>query len=357
MYAGQFYDGRTALAHDVILNVASDGLVIWTADHAIIQLWPYNDLRLISAIKDLPVRLSRVSDMAPRLVVPNPLFRSTLLTRAPLLSKPAKIFSSRGAGITAACLAGVVGLGVFLWFGLPFLAKPIAAVVPPAAEARLGRQVAAVLTKDLAPCASLAGNAALGKLADRLKVGVDGASQFDIRVVKSPMVNAIAAPGGTIVFFSGLIEQAESADEVAGVLAHEMAHVVHRHGTQALVRHFAVSTILTIVTGNDWGVGKVASSTGQILLHLAHGRDAEAEADATAIILLDSAHISSDGLARFMARHDEKRPAKDRSAMSHYFDSHPSLAERRTALERANIAGTPALGAAEWGALRSICSK
>lgn len=355
MYEGRLNDGRTALAHDVVINVTSGGLDIRTPDGKIVLLWPYDDLRLISTASQSPLRLTRLSDMAPRLVVADPLFRGALLPRAPALGAQATAVSLRGLGIALGSLGGVALLAALLWFGLPHLAKPVAALVPPAAEARLGRQVAAALTRDARACAQPAGAAAMRTLVARLAPGTGGPRDVEVRVVERPMVNAFAAPGGTIVFFSGLIEQAESADEVAGVLAHEMAHVVHRHGTQALVRHFALSTILTIVTGNDWGVGTVASGAGQLLLHLAHSRAAEAEADATAVRILQAARVGSDGLTRFMARQEKNRPAGDRVAMAHYLDSHPPLAERREALARADAAGPPALSTKEWADLRAIC--
>lgn len=357
MYEGRLNDGRTALAHDVVVNVTNGGLDIRTPDNSVVQLWPFDDLRLINAATETPLRLTRSSDMAPRLIVADPLFRSALLPRAPTLSQRPSVVSLRGIGLVLGSLIGAALFSAGLWFGLPLLAKPIAALVPPAAEARLGQQVTAVLTKDLRVCTQPAGEAAMRTLVARLAPSLDGPRKFEVRVVEKSIVNAFAAPGGTIVFFSGLIDQAESAEEVAGVLAHEMAHVVHRHGTQALVRHFALSTILTLVTGNDWGVGTVASSTGQMLLHLAHSRAAEAEADAAAVRILQAARVSSDGLTRFMARQEKIRPAGDRIAALHYLDSHPSLAERREALARIGIEGPPALNAKEWADLRAICRK
>ena len=57
-----------------------------------------------------------------------------------------------------------------------------------------------------------------------------------VRVIPEKTVNAFAAPGGQVVLFSGLIEKAESPEEVAGVMAHEIAHAIERHPMQTMPR-------------------------------------------------------------------------------------------------------------------------
>ena len=168
-------------------------------------------------------------------------------------------------------LGGAAALGALLWFGLPLAAKPIAALVPQSVEERIGSRVLDIVVGDREVCENPDGEVALERLVERVAAGAEPPVDLFVEVVDSPMVNAIAAPGGSILIFAGLLQKVEGADEVAGVLAHEIGHVVHRHSMQALVRHFALSMVMTTLTGNDWGLGSAA----QLLIQFAYSREAE----------------------------------------------------------------------------------
>jgi predicted Zn-dependent protease len=118
---------------------------------------------------------------------------------------------------------------------------------------------------------------------------------------------------------------------------------------QALVRHLAVTMVVTIFTGNDWGLGTAA----QFLLQNAYSRDAEAEADATGIATLDRAGLRADGLAKFFARLEKEHGSDE---FLRYVGTHPPLAERQAATARSSN-GQPVLTDAEWAALKAICKK
>ncbi len=70
---------------------------------------------------------------------------------------------------------------------------------------------------------------------------------LEILVLDSPVVNALAFPGGLIVVYSGLIERLESPEEMAAVLAHELGHVVHRDAMKNLIRQIGLSTLLSLL--------------------------------------------------------------------------------------------------------------
>nr|MBI3612912.1 M48 family metallopeptidase [Nitrospirota bacterium] len=75
--------------------------------------------------------------------------------------------------------------------------------------------------------------AALQEITKRLADAASGNPyKFEVTVVRSDIVNAFALPGGYVVVFTGLLKKAESPEEVAGVLAHELNHVLLRHGLE-----------------------------------------------------------------------------------------------------------------------------
>lgn len=352
MYDGWFNDGRTAARHVVIVNFARHGLDIRDRDDSLAMFWPYADLRLVDATRAAPLRLARRLDPAPRLSVADPVFRKLLFEHAPALDLRRSAIM-RGTGTFLGGIAGACLFVAALWYALPLLAKPIAMMLPDSFEERLGSQVFYALVEDAPTCEQPEGRDALDRLVDRLASAAGRPDAFGVAIVNRPIANAFAAPGGYIVVFAGFVAKMESADELAGVLAHEMGHIVHRHTSQALVRQFAVATVLTIVTGNDWGFGRVASGLGRIFLDLGHSREDEAEADATALDILKAAQIDGAGEVRLFARlENEQGPT---SGFDRYLSTHPPAEERRAAAERADVTGGPAMTSAEWAALKAIC--
>ncbi len=76
-------------------------------------------------------------------------------------------------------------------------------------------------------------------------------------VVRRPEANAIALPGGHIYVFQGLIDKAETPDELAGVIAHEIGHVAHRDGTRSVLQAAGLSFLFGMLLGDFVGGGAV----------------------------------------------------------------------------------------------------
>src|SRR5690606_26348291 len=101
---------------------------------------------------------------------------------------------------------------------------------------------------------------------------------FTVSVADDPQVNAFAAPGGRIVLLEGLLREAESPDEIAGVLAHEIGHVTERHPTAAALRLLGIQALLTGIFG-DGSLASAAAGAGGLLVALSYSRDDERTAD------------------------------------------------------------------------------
>ena len=84
--------------------------------------------------------------------------------------------------------------------------------------------------------------------------------------------NAIALPGGKIYFFDSLLEKAESPDEVAGILAHELGHGHHRHVMRGIIHQGGTSYLAGLLLGDVMGGGAVIFATRQ-LLQASHSRE------------------------------------------------------------------------------------
>jgi len=158
---------------------------------------------------------------------------------------------------------------------------------------------------------------------------------FNVTVVKSDVVNAFALPGGYIAVFTGLMKKAESPEEVAGVLAHELNHVLQRHGLERIVKQLGFIAVASIIFGNQQGLGQMMKQLGVELMTLKFGRAQETEADLTGLQLLYRAKIDPNGMITFFERLAEK----DGSRVE-WLSTHPMSSARADRL-KAQLAEMP----------------
>ncbi len=249
-------------------------------------------------------------------------------------------------GLVGAVIGGIA-ISALVLFGLWIAPQLIAPLVPPSVERKLGDAIVGDMGGQA--CVDPSGQAILDDLARRLSRKGD---PLRVRVVDIPIPNAVALPGGQIALFNGIIQQAKSPDEVAGVLAHEIGHVDHRHVMAGLIRQFGFGLVL--------GGNSHAAEYADMLLSARYSRDAEREADAFAIQRLTANHISTRPTAEFfarLARHETTGNKRLDSAFS-WLASHPVSQERRDAFNAADakiVAKQPAISEADWKIVRAMC--
>lgn len=230
----------------------------------------------------------------------------------------------------------LIGLVLFLWFGSDLVVEWAVARIPVEWEQKLGETVYQdFLSKETVlkqgPAVS-----AVQEMTQRLTEKIpSNPYTFQVSVVQSPVVNAFALPGGYVVVFTGLMNKAESGEEVAGVLSHELNHVLQRHGLERMVKMLGLAAVVGIVLGDQQGVLGLAKQLGMELATLKFGREQETEADLTGLRLLSDARIAPDGMIRFFERLSEKD--KERVEL---FSTHPMSAARAERL-RAELAALP----------------
>ncbi|MGH7474187.1 MAG: M48 family metallopeptidase, partial [Candidatus Methylomirabilales bacterium] len=151
---------------------------------------------------------------------------------------------------------------------------------------------------------------------------------FRVAVVDNPTVNAIAAPGGFIVLFRGLVEHTQNPEELAGVLAHEVQHIVRRHATRMLVHNASTGLLLGALTGDARGAMRFGLEGARILGILRYSRHHEEEADLEGMQMLIAARIDPAGLVRFFDSLKEKEQGKEGPALLTYLSTHPTTADR-----------------------------
>ncbi|THI83662.1 MAG: M48 family metallopeptidase [Nitrospira sp. CG24A] len=229
-------------------------------------------------------------------------------------------------------LATVLGL----WFQSDLLVEIAVSRIPVEWEQKLGESAYRDFLSHQEVMKEGSAVAALAEMTQRMTTQIpDNPYKFEVTVVKSDVVNAFALPGGYVVVFTGLMKKAASGEEVAGVLSHELNHVLQRHGLERIVKSLGLMTVTAIVFGNQQGLVGMMKQLGVELFTLKFGREQETEADLTGLQLLQRAKIDPSGMITFFERLSEK----DQGRME-WLSTHPMSADRAERL-KAELAALP----------------
>lgn len=143
--------------------------------------------------------------------------------------------------------------------------------------------------------------------------------------------NAFALPSGIIIFTDEMVRTAEHDDELLAVLAHEVGHIVHRHGTRRVIQDSLLGFALLAMTGDASGSSELFLGLPVLLTEMAYSREFEGEADQYALEWLRKEGVPTVHFARLMERIDKKmaRLLKDSDkTWSSYLSTHPATKER-----------------------------
>lgn len=152
-------------------------------------------------------------------------------------------------------------------------------------------------------------------------------NRITLHVVNNPEINAFALPGKIIVVNTGLLNNCKSETELAGVLAHEIAHIQKNHIMQNLVKEFGLSLLISITTN---GNNETIQQTLKTITSTAYDRSLETEADFSAADYLIKAKINPEGFANFLYRLSKEEENIPQQAF--WISTHPQSKERAEAI-------------------------
>jgi Zn-dependent protease with chaperone function len=362
--AAVYFDGVTAARHDVTIELTERAVIIRDKLGGMVDEWPYPRLKHLSA----PAHIFRVglrkSPSLARLEIADHEMAHAIDLACPDIDRTgASARKAQRQAIALSFLAAVSLIAVAI-YGVPAIADRLAPLVPQGIERRLGNaadtQVRAMLDKGPrerpfecgAVAVEQAGRAAFEKLMARLQTAAGLRIPLHAAVIRREEANAIALPGGHIYVFKGLIDQAETVDEVAGVIAHELGHVANRDGTRAILQGTGLSLIFGMLLGDFVGGGAVVLASEK-LLKSAYSRGAESRADRYAVRAMEAAGGDARALGRFLAR------IAGKTRTGSIFLDHPATPDRVAhinAIAPPQSGGATLLDAAEWRALKRICA-
>ena len=207
----------------------------------------------------------------------------------------------------------LVAMGVGAWFGSDALVTRAVGLIPPEWEKQIGDSAMQDMLAHEEVVREGPAVDAVKEMTTRLTEQIANSPyRFTVTVVKSPVVNAFALPGGSVVVFTGLIKEAKSPEEVAGVLGHELNHVLERHGMERIVKTLGVMAVAAIVFGDQQGLIGLARQLGIEIVTLKYNRDQETEADLTGLRLLHKAKVDPAGMIAFFERLAQSEKDKQR---------------------------------------------
>jgi Zn-dependent protease with chaperone function len=359
----RYFDGESAHPQQVILSFGERSLVIMAQDDTPIAHWPLASLRALGQRKDSAAQLVPQRDADERLVLKDREMLAAIAKVCPdLYHRPVDRRRVRGAVIWAC--GAVASLCLIVFVVVPALAEQLSRMIPPDREQQLGDAVVDQLQTVLEymggdrpeMCETPSGVAALERLAARLDANAGLPYKLRIGVIDHGMVNAMAVPGGRILLFRGLLEASDNPEEVAGVLAHEIGHVVYHDPTELALRAAGTAGIMGLLLGDVFGGGIVVVASDAIL-NASYQREAETRADETAYGLLANAKLPTAPFAGFFAKMKKKHGESE--GIMELISSHPGLGGRAIRAAAADQIGDavydPALSDQDWIALRGIC--
>ena len=160
---------------------------------------------------------------------------------------------------------------------------------------------------------------------------------FEVEVVRGQVPNAFALPGGFVFVTRPLVELCERREEeLAFVVAHEMAHVIRGHALDRVLSDSATAAASRAIAARS-GLGAWVRHVGVKYLTGAYSRDREVGADELGARLADAAGYGREGAVRLLERLDRLRAEglADALGLGPYFASHPPTAERIAAVKKA----------------------
>jgi Zn-dependent protease with chaperone function len=346
-----YFDGSSSRRHAVTLDFAEQ-LEITEGGRAL-TAWRYDDIRRA----DAPSGTLRVTCLgAPalaRLEISDSELAAELVARCLRLED--NFIGRRGvATIVGWSLAATISIVLMVLFGVPLAADRLAPLVPQALERRLGNvaegQVKALFGGKV--CADPAGQAAFAKLVNAVRAAAGTGTSVESAVLSSPIPNAFALPGGKVYLFSGLLAKADNADEIAGVLAHELGHLKHRDGTRNLIYNGGTSFLVGLLFGDITGSGALVFAS-RALITASYSREAEQNADTVAIEVMHALGRSPKPMGELLFRVTGKEADKGLSILA----SHPLTEDRlkRMNSEERPPSQPPLLTPQEWTSLKAIC--
>ncbi len=236
---------------------------------------------------------------------------------------------ARHARLVYTILGTIAAAALLLWLLNGTIIHMVAALIPPSIEQDLGQDLLLELKGEYPKLAELKSDERIARIGQRLVRAMPGNQvKFHFYLIEDPEMNAFAIPGGHIVVLTGLLSVAKSDDELASVLAHEIAHITERHAMQRTVEEMGFMMGAKLLLGGHKGFATSIAKISLFMGELKYSRQHELQADQIGLECLARAKMQPQAMIDLMKTFSKI----DRGNIS-FFSTHPATSERIAALE------------------------
>jgi predicted Zn-dependent protease len=328
-FQGIYWDGQIATRQLCTVLLKEDEIHIKVQNGDIV-VWPHNEVQKTRSFKKGdPIQLERGLVNPEILVVSDPEFLNAVSRIFPSQKWTTYIQNTvfrRSVAIVALLISFFLIL-IFYILLLPSIASFAAFHVPVSWEEQYGNSLAESIAKSARVCNDPNKKHDLEKILSTLTDNIpNNYYTFHLIVLDKSAINAFAVPGGNIFVFSGLLEQTESPDELAGVFAHEIQHVVQHHSMREILRRSSTGLLLSALTFNSSGILSYGMEGANIIGSLQFSREFEEEADSKGMDLLLKSQVNPEGMIQFFEKLKESE--KNSTLPPVYLSTHPATESR-----------------------------
>lgn len=296
IWHAHFYDGQTAQPHTVQIEVLANGLEVIYSDRPS-EIWTYGSFRQTEGFHSGElVRFEKNDTFGQALVIDDVQILEVMRERDPSSDFHNPRLRRYRVPLVGFSLVSIVFI-IWLLYGyiLPVFIDGIAHIAPVAWEESLGRSVVAYIAPKENRCQDEIYTEVFDEIVARLTAPTNLPYTFRVYVVKNAHVNAFALPGGYMAITTGFLKRVKSAEQIAGIIAHEMQHVVQRHGTRAVLREMSTRTLIAAISGGGEGLDYVLDGAA-LAGALRFSRDHESSADIEGMKMILDAKIDPKGM-------------------------------------------------------------
>jgi Zn-dependent protease with chaperone function len=294
-YPARFYNGVSAKAFEVncYLSGATQELILETEDEQQLH-FSFRELRINHREKEF-ILLATTGTTRRIIEIRNAQFIEEFLHLNRM--KEGNICYHRllnaGLAVHIGIALGVLAFCAGLYFYVvPALAEKAVDYIPLSVDEKLGASFTAdeLFTGENDSLLSVELNRFLREMAPELD------SRYRITAISDDQVNAFALPDGRMMIYTGLLEKMDQQEQLAAVMAHEIAHVTHRHSMRLLCRNLSGYLLLTLILNDVNGLMTIFIDNAHQLQNLSYSRKFEREADLSGLALLEKHRIQPNGM-------------------------------------------------------------
>lgn len=297
---GRYFDGVSSKPHSVDIILKDSILeIIDSVDQISITYWQRDEISLLTDPSHFrQIKLTNhIEAPESRLIFTDPDAKDTVLSWLPSSASALKIQVNATSIVGYFILTGTILYAAYVI--LPVLTSSLIGLVPQSFEKSIGDNYIEMLKKQYPTCITenTPAGAAINTITTTLSAPIPHQMPYKITVLKSSQVNAFALPGNHILLMDGMLQAADKPQQITAVLAHEMAHIEHRHAFQTLIQGQILTMLFNFVldTGGTIDASKIAD-----IANLHSNREHEYDADGFAANLLYTASIDPHATIELM---------------------------------------------------------